>query len=365
LVQLHFFVDNSVQIQNERRNRIGLVGRKSSRSRIRHRAIYVIPDGRRIRPVAAHRPHRILAPQRALASGKPGILQHSLTAISVAVRAERLIDTLSLCDRAASLGQARAIRRHGDIEFANFFGRRRSSQFVLMEFFILLDDDSTTATLGTQLGDIRQFILTQPSSTKIGVAYMRNGIAWIAQQPTSDHALAAKALRLPLAMASANGSPYFSLSDLVKRWPKSNSRREVLMISDGYDRYYGQNDLLDPYLDATINEAQRAGIVVSTLYNPGVGTYGRGSFSTYIGQVYLGQVADRTGGEAYYIGFNRPAVAFAPFLNDLSNRLKHQYLLSFLAEPEKKSGLEPVKLVSEVPNMELVAADRVYVRTAR
>ena len=234
-----------------------------------------------------------------------------------------------------------------------------------MEFFILLDDDSTTATLGTQLGDIRQFILTQPNSTKIGVAYMRNGIAWIAQQPTSDHALAAKALRLPLGMASANGSPYFSLSDLVKRWPKSDSRREVLMISDGYDRYYGQNDLLDPYLDATINDAQRAGIVVSALYNPGTGTLRRSSFSTYIGQVYLGQVADRTGGQAYYIGFNRPAVAFAPFLNDLSNRLKHQYLLSFLAEPEKKAGLEPVKLVSEVPNMELVAADRVYVRTGR
>jgi hypothetical protein len=234
-----------------------------------------------------------------------------------------------------------------------------------MEFFIFLDDDSTTATLGTQLGDIRQFILTQPNSTKIGVAYMRNGIAWIAQQPTSDHALAAKTLRLPLGMASANGSPYFSLSDLVKRWPKSDSRREVLMISDGYDRYYGQNDLLDPYLDATINDAQRAGIVVSTLYNPGAGTHRRSSFSTYIGQVYLGQVADRTGGQAYYIGFNRPAVAFTPFLNDLSNRLKHQYLLSFLAEPEKKAGLEPVKLVSEVPNMELVAADRVYVRKGR
>jgi hypothetical protein len=234
-----------------------------------------------------------------------------------------------------------------------------------MEFFVLLDDDSTAATLGTQLGDIRQFILAQPSSTKIGVAYMRNGIAWIAQQPTSDHALAAKALRLPLGMASTNGSPYFSLTDLVKRWPKSDNRREVLMISDGYDPYYGQNDLLDPYLEAAINDVQRAGIVVSTIYNPGVGTYRRSFFSTYFGQVYLAQVADRTGGQAYYIGFSKPAVAFAPFLNDLSNRLNHQYLLSFLAEPEKKAGLEPVKLVSEVANTKLVAADRVYVHTER
>jgi hypothetical protein len=238
-------------------------------------------------------------------------------------------------------------------------------QRAALEFFILLDDGSTTSTLGSQLGDIRQFILQQPSSTKIGIAYMRNGIAWIAQKPTSDHAAAAKALRLPFGMASANGSPYFSLSDLVKRWPKSDSRREVLMISDGYDRYYGQNDLLDPYLDAAIDDAQRAGIVVSTIYNPGVGTYHRSSFSTYFGQVYLAQVADRTGGEAYYIGFNSPAVAFAPYLNDLSNRLNHQYLLSFLAAPEKKAGLQPVKLESETPNTDLVSADRVYVPPGR
>jgi hypothetical protein len=234
-----------------------------------------------------------------------------------------------------------------------------------MEFYILLDDDSTPSTLGTQLGDIRQFILTQPSSTKIGVAYMRNGIAWIAQKPSSDHALAAKALRLPLGLASANGSPYFSLSDLVKRWPKSESRREVLMISDGYDRYYGQNDFLDPYLDAAIGDAQRAGIVVSTIYNPGAGTHRRSYYSTYFGQVYLSRVADKTGGQSYYIGFRAPAVAFAPYLKDLSDRLNHQYLLSFLAEPEKKAGLEAVKLVSEVPNTELSAADRVYVHTER
>lgn len=234
-----------------------------------------------------------------------------------------------------------------------------------MEFFILLDDDSTSGTLGTQLGDIRQFILAQPGSTKIGVAYMRNGIAWIAQPPTGDHVLASKALRLPMELAGANASPYFSLSDLVKRWPKSRGRREVLMISDGYDRYYGQNDFLDPYLDAAIYAAQRAGIVVSAIYNPGVGTDSRDSYSTYFGQLYLSRLADRTGGQAYYIGFRDPSVAFAPFLKDLSGCLNHQYLLSFLAEPEKHAGLHSVKVVSEVPNTELAAADQVYVRTDR
>ena len=233
-----------------------------------------------------------------------------------------------------------------------------------LELFILLDDGSTTS-LGTQLEDIRQFVMGQPSSTKIGLACMRNGIAWIAQKPTSDHTLAAKALRLPLGMRGANGSPYFSLSNLVKHWPKSDSRREVLMVSDGVDPYYDGNDLLDPYLAAAIKDAQRASVVVSVIYSPGVGQYSRGYWGTYLGQVYLAQVADETGGESYYIGFNGPAVAFAPYLRDLADRLNHQYLLSFLAEPKKKAGLEPVKLTTEEPNADLVSADRVYVPAGR
>jgi hypothetical protein len=233
-----------------------------------------------------------------------------------------------------------------------------------LELFILLDDGSTTS-LGTQLGDIRQFITGQPTSTKIGVAYMRNGIGRIEQKPTSDHALAAKAIRLPLGMSGANGSPYFSLSDLVKHWPKSNSRREVLMVSDGVDRYYDGNDFLDPYLAAAIEDAQRAGVVVSVIYYPGVGNSGQSYWRTYMGQMYLAQVAKETGGASYYIGFNGPAVTFAPYLDDLANRLNHQYLLSFLAAPNNKAGLEPVKLAIEVPNADLVSADKVYVSAGR
>jgi hypothetical protein len=114
-----------------------------------------------------------------------------------------------------------------------------------LEFFILLDDGSNVS-LGSQLEDIRQFILAQPASAKVGLAYMQNGIAKIAQNPTSDHEQVAKALRLPLGAPGVNGSPYFSLSDLVKRWPAGAPRREVLMVSDGIDRYYGSGDYLDP-----------------------------------------------------------------------------------------------------------------------
>ncbi|MGA9967801.1 MAG: hypothetical protein WBQ10_21570 [Terriglobales bacterium] len=156
------------------------------------------------------------------------------------------------------------------------------------------------------------------------------------QTLTSDHALAAKALRLPLGISGINASPYFSLSDLIKQWPQSTARREVLMVSDGIDRYYGSSDLQDPYLAAAIEDAQRAGVVVFVIYTPGVGHYSHGYWRTYWGQIYLSQVADETGGESYYIGFTGAPVTFVPYLDDLAQRLTRQYLLTFSAKPQKK-----------------------------
>jgi hypothetical protein len=223
-----------------------------------------------------------------------------------------------------------------------------------------LVDDSSRSDLGAQFDDIRTFMNLQPPSTKIGVAYMRNGNAQIEQNLTSDHALAAKALRLPMGRGGADASPYFALSDLVKHWQGSSPRRAVMMVTDGIDRYYETGDLQDPYLDAAIDDALRAGVTVSAIYNPDVGHYGHSYWQTYWGQIYLAHLSDETGGEAYYIGFNGPAVAFAPYLEDMTNRLQHQYLLTFLAQPPKKPRWERVRLATEV-NADLVSAGKVYV----
>jgi hypothetical protein len=236
-------------------------------------------------------------------------------------------------------------------------------EHAALELFLLLDD-SSGISLGTQLDDIRKFINAQPASTKIGVAYMQNGIARIQQNLTDDHAAAAKALRLPMGMGGAEASPYFSLSDLIKRWPATTARRAVLMVTDGIDRYYGSWDMQDPYVDAAIDDAVRAGITVSAIYNPDAGHFGHSYWRSYWGQMYLAQVADETGGEGYYIGFNGPAVAFAPFLEEMEKRLGHQYLLTFLAKPPKKAGWQRVRVTTEVSNADLVSAGRVYVSPA-
>jgi hypothetical protein len=229
-----------------------------------------------------------------------------------------------------------------------------------LELFIMLDEGSNIS-LGTQLDDLRRFISAQPATTKIGIAYMQNGIARVEQSPTSDHALAAKALRLPMGIGGINASPYFSMGDLIKRWPESGARREVLLVSDGIDHYYGSGDLEDPYLATAIDETQRAGIVVFAIYTPGVGHYGHSYWQNYWGQIYLAQLAEKSGGEAYWIGFTGPPVSFNPYLEDMGRHLGHQYFLAFVPKAQKKNGLQRIKVATEVSNAELVAPQEVYV----
>ena len=149
-----------------------------------------------------------------------------------------------------------------------------------LELFILLDD-SANMTLGSQLEDIKNFVNQQPSTTKVGVAYMQNGIARIVENLTSDHQQAANAIRLPMGTRGANASPYFSVSDLIKRWPATNARREMLVASDGIDPYYPNADFQDPYLDTAISDAQRAGILISAIYTPGVGHFAHSYWMAY------------------------------------------------------------------------------------
>ena len=233
-------------------------------------------------------------------------------------------------------------------------------EHAALELMILLDDGSDN-TLGTQLDDLRNFINAQPDTTTVGVAYMRDGVAQFVQNLTSDHSLAAKALRLPLGIRGVNGSPYLSLTDLVKRWPTTPARRAIIMATDGVDPLYGTGELQDPYLDEAIDDALRAGITVSAIYTPGVGHFGHSYWQTYWGQIYLSRLADETGGEAYYIGFTGPPVSFTPFLEDVGKRLAHQYLLMFLAKPSKKANWQRIRLMTEVPNADLVGPAKVWV----
>lgn len=230
-----------------------------------------------------------------------------------------------------------------------------------LELAILIDDASGLS-FGTQMEDIRAFIAEQAPTTRIAVGYMQNGTVFLAQNFTADHAAAAKSLRLPQGLGGAEASPYFSLSDFVKKWPANPStpRREVVMITSGIDTYYG-GGYPDPYVDAAVHDAQCAGIVVFSIYTPAAGHFGHTYWRIYWGQNYLAQLSEETGGESYYFLGGQPPVAFQPYLNQTTKKLSHQFLLTFLAQPEKKAGTEQVRLTSEIKSVDLVAQDKVCV----
>ena len=226
-----------------------------------------------------------------------------------------------------------------------------------LELFILIDD-GLSSSVDLQLSDLKKFINAQPPTTAIGIGYMRDGTVQLTQNLTADHDLAVKALRIPLGERGINSSPYVAVTDLIKRWPAQPVRREILMITNGADGLNGA-DPQNPYLDQAISNAQRAGIIIYSIYAPGAGHFGHTFWRINWGQNYLSQLSDETGGESYGLFMGSP-VSFAPYLEDIGRRLNRQYLLTFVARPEKKAGERSVKLRTEVPNAELVSADRVY-----
>lgn len=227
-----------------------------------------------------------------------------------------------------------------------------------LQLFVLIDDASSPS-LGLQYDDLREFILAQPPTTLVGVGYLRDGTVDITQEPTIEHAGAAQSLRLPLGNGGAFSSIYLSISDLIKRWPPSPMRREILVISDGIDRFGGPGPA-NPYVDTVIEDAQKTGVIIHAIYANGAGHYSRNFWLMNWGQNYLSEIAEETGGESYMLGY-QTAVSFAPYLQDLMRRLNHQYLLVFSPKPVKKAGLERVRVKTEIKSVELIAASRAYI----
>ena len=269
-----------------------------------------------------------------------------------------------------------------------------------LQLFVLIDDTCDTQGLGNNLTDLREFVSAQPASTLVGIGYMSNATIQVAQNLTTDHGLAAKALRLPRGTASSMDSPYLSLVSLVKSWPEQKVRREVLMVTDGIDRLrgdtspYGPSGAPDMYgpsgvpgmygppgapglspgpsaittlptipMDAnTASEiSQRYGVIVHSIYATGVGRAARNGWEAQLGQSGVAKITDETGGEYFSLG-TQNVVSFKPYLDRLQKVFNNQYYLVFRVTPEKKKGrLQRVRISSEVANADIASADNVWV----
>jgi hypothetical protein len=78
----------------------------------------------------------------------------------------------------------------------------------------------------------------------------------------------------------------------------------------------------------------------------------------------MARLSDETGGKSFYLGLEDP-VSYSPYLDKLQEILDNQYLLSFSAVPEKKSGLQRVKLSTPIVGVVLSSHDGVWVPALR
>jgi hypothetical protein len=237
----------------------------------------------------------------------------------------------------------------------------------------LLIDDGLRTSIGGELNNLRSFITSLPAGTEVFVGFMQNGRVVPANDMpgfTADRAAAAQTLRLPMGLRGASASPYFCLSDFVKNWPSNaenqagpqsrqptHKARIVLMITNGVDPYNGSTSIMNqdsPYVAAAVTDAQRAGVPVYSIYYSDAGFRGgRGSFS---GQSYLLQVAQGTGGAAYYQGTGSP-VSLIPFLKQFQNALAETYVATFPVEANKK--MVTLKLSTTLPKTKVNAPQEV------
>jgi len=134
------------------------------------------------------------------------------------------------------------------------------------------------------------------------------------------------------------------------------------MITDGVDLYGGRGyDPSNPYVAAAITDAQRAGVLVHSIFYKNVGRADNGELTQAGGQNYLMQVADGTGGRAYWQGMGNP-VSLVPFLDDLQTRLANQYELGILAaKPGNKTALQPLKVKTTAPGVKIDAPSSIVV----
>jgi hypothetical protein len=228
-----------------------------------------------------------------------------------------------------------------------------------LELAIIIDD-MNAAELGLQFNDIANFIKAQPKSAGIGIFYARNGTVQAASQFSTDHDAVAKSLRLPLGRGAAYSSIYLSVMDLIKNWPVTGARREILLLADGIDRFRG--DPFSPDVTATYETAQKASVIIHALFTSGVDRASRNFFRVSQGQSNLAQITDATGGESFFQGTQTP-ISFAPFLAQLDMVLKNQYWLSWTTSRSKKAKgeLRSFRLTTELGNVEIAAPDKIFV----
>ncbi len=223
-----------------------------------------------------------------------------------------------------------------------------------LEIYILVDDSADYAPAG-KIAELRKFVADQPAAVAVGVGYIHDGALRIAEKPTTDHELVARAL-LP-ATGGKIASPYCALTDLIAAWPAKALRREIILVTNGIYDPAGAPPVTAE--DAAL-DAERAGVIVYALYNPASDYLLQDWAKVDEGLTNLASLGYETGGESYFIG-HAPLTSVAPFLADITEHLANQYLVKFRLSPQPAPGFQTIFIDPTGPERELMKPDKVWV----
>jgi len=233
-------------------------------------------------------------------------------------------------------------------------------------FLAILIDDSIDSGAASNWNSLREFIMAQPPTAHIAVGYLRNGTTRLAQDFTTNHELAAKALRITVGLsATASSSPYLGTMDLLRRWPETGPRRAVILISSGIDFFRGANSgPTFPDVVPLTQRAQRQNTNIWTVFFPAASHRGRSTSLVWTGQNNLSRLADDTGGESFFLGTGVP-VSLKPHFDEIAIHLSNQYLLSFAGSGGSRGRSQRVNVRTELADVEFSAPSSVFLPPAR
>ena len=224
----------------------------------------------------------------------------------------------------------------------------------------ILIDDSIDSGAGGQWDYLKEFIMAQPASTSIAVGYLQNNTTRVAQDFTPDHALAAKAIRLPMGLGAIGSSPYLATLDLLKRWPNTGPRRSIVLITSGIDYFRGGFfGAFYPDLDSVIQRAEKQNTNIWSIYYPSSGHRGHSFYQVNYAQNNIDKMSEDTGAESYFLGSGNP-VTIKPYLDEITTHLSNQYLLTFSGSGGSKGKFQSVKVKTELPDVEFFAPQSVF-----
>jgi VWFA-related protein len=199
---------------------------------------------------------------------------------------------------------------------------------------VLLQDD-LVGRVNNELDGLRQFIRQLPEGSRVMTGYITAGSLRVTQDFTTDRARAAGSLHiLRSTVDSAPYNPYVELIEGLRKFDAQPAgRRLVLMVSDGLDTSRGLESasaLNSIDLERAIREAQRRGVSVFSFYAPSVGLSSFSRLEANYGQGALNRLADETGGETFYSGFD--FVSFDPYIKEFNELLGLQWVITYRSE---------------------------------